>query len=87
MSANLEDTSSGHRTRKGQSSSQFPRMVVLKNVLTIRQLHSFPMLVRARLKSYMIGFSIIQTKNIQKSKLGLERAEEPEIKLPTFVGL
>ena len=27
--------SSGHRTRKGQSSSQFPRRVVLKNVLTI----------------------------------------------------
>ena len=28
----------------------------------------------------------MQTKNFQKSKLGLERAEEPEIKLPTFVG-
>ena len=33
-------TSSGHRTRKGQSSYQFPRSVVLKNVLTIAQLHS-----------------------------------------------
>ena len=36
--------SSSHRTGKGQSSSQFPRRVVLKNVLSIRQLHSFPML-------------------------------------------
>ena len=34
---------SSHRTEKGQSSSQFPRMVVLKNVLTIRQLYSSPM--------------------------------------------
>ena len=42
--------SSGHRTGKGQSSSQFPGRVVLKNVLTIRQLHSSPMLVRACLK-------------------------------------
>ena len=32
---------------KGQSSSQFPRRVVPKNVLTIGQLHSSPMLVTA----------------------------------------
>ena len=42
--------SSGHRVGKGQSSSQFPRRVVLKNVQTIRQLHSSPMLVRSCLK-------------------------------------
>ena len=34
----------------------------------------------------MLGFSIIQTKNFQTSKLGLEKAEESEIKLPTFAG-
>ena len=78
--------SSGHRTGKGQSSSQFPRRVVLKNVLTIRQLHSLPMLVRSCLKSCMLGFSIMQTKNFQISKLGLEEAENPEIKLPAFTG-
>ena len=39
--------SSGHRTGKGQSSSQFPRTLVLKNVLTNRQLHSSPMLIRS----------------------------------------
>ena len=53
---------SGHRTGKGQSSSQFPRRVVLKNILTIRQLHSSPMLVRSCLKSCMLGLSIMRTK-------------------------
>ena len=78
--------SSGHRAGKGQSSSQFPRRVVLKNVQTIGQLHSSPMLVRSCLKSCMLGFSIMWTKNVQMSELGLEKTEEPEIKLPTFAG-
>ena len=34
--------SGGHRTGKAQSSSQFPRKIVLKNVLGIGQLHSLP---------------------------------------------
>ena len=76
--------SSGHRTGKGQSSSQFPRRVVPKKVLTIRQLPSSHMLVRSCLKSCMLGFSIMQIKNLQMSKLGLEKEEEQEIKLPTF---
>ena len=46
--------SSGDRTGKGQSSSQFPR-VVLMNVLTIRPFHSSLMLVRTCLKSCMLG--------------------------------
>ena len=47
--------SRGHRTGKGQSSSQVPRRVVPKNVLTIRQSHSFPMLkvLHARLQHYV----------------------------------
>ena len=36
------------------------------------------MLVRSCLKSYMLGFSIMQTKNFQVSKLGLENEEELE---------
>ena len=79
--------SSGHRTGKGQSSSQFPRRVVPKNVLTIWQLRSSPMLVRSCLESCMLGFSIMWTKNFQMSKLGLEMEEKLEIKLPTFAGL
>ena len=42
--------SSGHRTGKGQSSSQFSKQVVPKNVLTTGQLYSSPMLVRSCLK-------------------------------------
>ena len=65
---------SGHRSRKGQFSFQFPKRVVLKNVLTIGQLH-----VRLCLKSCMLGFSIMWTMNLQMSKMGLEKEEEPEI--------
>ena len=38
--------SSSHKIGKGQSSSQVPRRVALKNVQTIGQLHSSPMLER-----------------------------------------
>ena len=79
--------SSGHMTGNGQSSTQFPRKVVLKNVLTIRQLHSFPMLVRSCLKSCMLGFRIRWITNFQLSKLGLEKQEKLEIELPTFAGV
>ena len=76
--------SSGHRTGKCQSLSQSPRRAVLKNVQTTRQLHSSPMLVRSCLKSCILSLSIMLTKDFQMSKLGLEKEEEQEIKLPTF---
>ena len=69
--------SSGHRTGKCRASSQFPRRVV-KNVQTIGQLHSSPMLVTSCLKSCMLGFSITWIKNLQTSELGLEKSEDPE---------
>ena len=78
--------SSGRKTGKGQSSSQLARRAVLKNVQNTRQLDSYPMLVRLCSKSCMLGFSITWTKNFQMSKLGLEKAGEPEIKLSTFAG-
>ena len=78
--------SSGHRTGKGQSSSQLARRAVLKNVQTTRQLDSYPMLVRLCSKSCMLGFSITSTENFQMFKLDLEKAEEPEIKSPTSAG-
>ena len=37
-------------------------------------------------KSFKLGFSNTWTENFQMYKLCLEKAEEPEIKLPTFVG-
>ena len=78
---------SGHRTIFGKSSSKYPRRIVLKNVLTTGQLHSSSMLVREGLKSCMLGFSIMQTRNFQMFKLCLEKAKESDIKLPTFAGL
>ena len=43
------------------------------------------MLLRLCSKSFKPGFSSKWTENFQKYKLGLEKAGEPEIKLPTFV--
>ena len=54
-----ELSSSDSRARKGQSSSQFPRREVLKNMLALGQLLSSPMLVRSCLKSCMLDFSIM----------------------------
>ena len=78
--------SSGHRTGKGHSSPQFPRMAVLKNVQTIRQLCSLATLVRLCSKFFKPGFHSTWIKNFQMYKVGLEKAEELETKLPTFAG-
>ena len=73
--------SSGHRTGKGQFSFQFQGRAESRNVQTTIQLHSFCMLVRLCSKS----FNSMCTGNFQMYKLGLEKAEEMEIKLPTFI--
>ena len=44
------------------------------------------MLVKLFSKSFKLGFSSIWTENFPMYKLDLEKAEEPEIKLPTFTG-
>ena len=44
------------------------------------------MLVRLCSKFFKLGFSSMWTENFQIYKLDLEKAEEPEIKLPTSVG-
>ena len=77
--------SSGHRTGNGQFSSQFQRSM-LKNVQTIGHLWSLLMLVRLCSKSFKLGFSSTRIENFQMYKLGLVKAEEPEVKLSTFVG-
>ena len=87
MSANLEDPAVATGLEKVNPHPKSPRRVVTKKVLSIGQLYLSPVLVRSWLKSCMLGFSITQTKNFQMSKLGLEKEEELEIKLPTFTGL
>ena len=78
--------SSGHRTGNGQFSFQLQRRAMTKNVQTIEQIWSFQMLVRFCSKSFKLGFSSMRIGKFQIYKLGLEKAKEPEIKLPTSVG-
>ena len=80
--------SSGHRT--GKKSVIIPIQkkgnAKEKNVQTTTQLHSFHMPIRQCTKSYELGFNNAWTENFQMYKLVSEKAEEPEIKLPTSIG-
>ena len=78
--------SSGHRTGKGQFSFQSQRKAMPKNAQTIAQLHSSYTLVKYCSKFSKPGFSNMWTMNFQMFKLVLEKAEEPETKLPTSAG-
>ena len=78
--------SSGHRTGNSQFSFQSQRRAMPKNAETTPQLHSFHMLVKWCSKFSKPGFSNTWTVNFQTFKLVLEKAEEPEIKLPTSAG-
>ena len=68
--------SSGHRTRKGQSSFRSQRKAMPKNAQSTAQLHSSYTLkiLQARLQQYIY---------FQRFKLVLEKAKEQEIKLPS----
>ena len=78
--------SRGHRTGKGQFSFQSQRKAMPKNAQTTAQLHSSHKLVKWCSKFSKPGFNNMWTVNFQMFKLVLEKAEEPEIKLPTSTG-
>ena len=78
--------SSSHRIGKSRFSSQSQRKGMPKNVQTTTKSHSFYMLVRWYSKSFKLGFNSMFTRNFQMEKLDLEKAEEPEIKLPASTG-
>ena len=78
--------SSGHRTRKSQFSFQPQRKAIPKNAQTSTQLHSSHTLIKWCLKFSKPDLSNTSTLNFQTFKLVLEKAEEPEIKLPTPAG-
>ena len=82
----LRKLSSGHRTGKGQSLFQLHRRTMPKNFQTTIKLHSFNVLARWYSKSFKLVFSSTLTENFQMYKVGLEKVEEPEIKLSTFIG-
>ena len=73
-------------TGKGQFSFQFQRKAMPKNAQTTTQLHSSHMLVKECSKFSKPGFSNTWMVNFQTFKLVLEKAEEPEVKLPTSAG-
>ena len=75
--------SSGHRSWKCQFSFQSQRRAKAKNVQTTIQLCSLHMLCS---KSFRGGFSSRWTENLQIYKLDFQEAEEPEVKLPVFIG-
>ena len=78
--------SSGHRIGKGQLSFQSQRKAMPKNVQTTAQLQSSHMLAKQCSTSSKTGFNSTWSVNFQIFKLDLEKAEKPEIKLPTSIG-
>ena len=78
--------SSGHRTGKGQFSFQSQIKAMSRNAQITAQLHSSHTLVKICSKFSKPGLSNTWTVNFQMFKLVLEKAEEPEIKLPTSAG-
>ena len=77
---------SGHRPRKGQFSFQSQRKAIPKNALTTTQLNSSHSLVKQYPKFSEPGYNNRWMVSFQMFNLDLEKAEEPEIKLPTSVG-
>ena len=80
MPANLENSA----VASGLEKSVF--IPIPKNAQTTAQLHSSHTLVKSCSKFPKPGFSNMWTVNFLMFKLVLEKAEEPEIKLPTSVG-
>ena len=78
--------SSGHNTGKGQFSFQSQRKSMPKNTQTTT-VALISHASKVMLKILQAGFSNAWTMNFQMFKLLLEKAEEPEIKLPTSTGL
>ena len=85
MPANLENSAVATGLEK-VFSFQSQRKAMPRNVQTTAQLHSSHMLVKSCSKFSKPGFSNMWTVNFLMFKLVLEKAEEPEIKLPTSSG-
>ena len=77
--------SSDHRSGKGQFSFQPQRKAMPKNAQTTTRLHSSHTLAKWCSKFFKPGFNSTWTMKLQMFKLGLEKAQEPEIKLRTCI--
>ena len=67
-------------------SFQYQRKAMPENVQITKQLRSYRVLAKLYSKSFKLGFYSTWTENFQMYKLGFKEAEEPEIKLPRFIG-
>ena len=78
----------GYRTGKGHFSFQSQRigMAIPKNAQITAQLHSSHMLVKKCSKFSKPSCNCTWTVNFQMFELVLDKAEEPEIKLPVSTG-
>ena len=86
MPANLENSTVAIGLEKVIFLSSPIERQMPKNVQATTQLNSFHMLAKKFSKSFKLGFNNTSTENFQMYKLDLEKAEVPEIKLPTSVG-
>ena len=85
MSVNLED--SAVATGLEKVSFHFnPKERQCQIIQIVVQLNSFHMLARLCSISSKPGFRSMWIESFQMYKLDLEKAEEPEIKLPTYAG-
>ena len=78
--------SSGHRTGKGQFSFQSQRKQCQRMLKLPHNYTHLTCLVKWCSKFFKPGFNSRWTMNFQTFKLVLEKAEKPEIKLPTSDG-
>ena len=84
MLANLENSAVAAGLEEVSFHSK-PKKGITKNVQTTAQLYSSHTLGKYCSKFSKPGFNSTGTVNFQMFKLDLEKAEEPEIKLPTSV--
>ena len=85
MPANMENSA----VATGLEKSVFipiPRKAMPKNIQTTAQFHSSHTIVKQCSKFSKLGFNSTWTMKFHMFKLDLEKAEEPEIKLPTSTG-
>ena len=87
MLANLENSAVATGLEKVSFHSNPKERQCQRMLKTITQLHSSHTLAKQCSKFSKPGFNSMWIVNFQMFKLDLERAEEPETKLPTSVGL
>ena len=86
MPGNLENSAVATGLKKGQFSFQSQRRAVPRNVQTATQLYSFHILAKSCSKSFKLAFNSTWAYNFQIYNLGITDVEEPDFKLPTYIG-